>query len=127
MGAPVCTLKPSTPGPSAPPVYAGNIPPATADNLVQVVNAIRAVLTNGQSSGGSGGSGGYGGGGGFHSNQQNQFTVTNQVTKDIKVYDPNDPSGNTFVTVKQIVSLTLQNPYDHSSWVWNQSGGVPDS
>jgi hypothetical protein len=123
MGAPICTLKPTVPVPTNTDVFEPSIPVATPENLVQVVNAIRQTLVGAQGGGsGSGGGGNQGGnqGGGFTSNTQNQFKVINQVVKPVKVYDPNDPSGNTFVTVNQIVSLTMQNPYDKSTWVWNQ-------
>ena len=127
MGAPMCTLKPTVPAPTNTDVFEPSIPVATPANILQVVNALRQILVGGQGGGsGSGGGGNQGGqGNGFSSNQQNQFKVVNQVVSPIKVYDPNDPSGNTFVTVNQITSLTLQNPYDKSTWVWNQSGGVP--
>ena len=129
MGAPMCTLKPTIPPPSAPVVYANNITPATKDNLVDVVNALRNVIVGSQSTGGSGGGGqgggGGGGGGGAPNNKQNQFQQVDQVVNPIKVYDPNDPSGETYVTVNQIVSLTMRNPYDNSTWIWTAPGSTP--
>ena len=124
----MCTLKPTVPAPSAPKVYAANIPPATAANVVDVVNALRAAIVGGQSTGGYGG-GGQGGTqwGGFSTTKANQFQVVNQQVSTVKVYDPNDPTGQTYVTVKQITGLTMQNPYDGSTWQWNQSQGVPGS
>ena len=126
MGAPTCTLKPTKPGPNAPVVYAENIPPATPDNILQVVNAIRVYIMNGANGApGAPGQNGQNYGGGFQGFQPNQFKVSQQTVQDVKVYDPNDPTGNTYVTVRQITSLTLQNPYDKSTWTWNQSSSVP--
>ena len=126
MGAPMCTLKPTIPSPSAPVVYANNIPPANKDNLVDVVNALRNLVLGGQSTGGSGGGGQSGNtGGGFTSNEQNQFQVVEQIVTPIKVYDPNDPSGQTYVTVNQITGLRMQNPYDKSTWSWTAPGSTP--
>ena len=126
MGAPMCTLKPTIPSPSAPVVYANNIPPANKDNLVVVVNALRNVIVGGQSTGGSGGgSQAPNPNPGKSASAQNQFQQVDQVVTPIKVYDPNDPSGQTYVTVNQITSLTMHNPYDNSTWTWTAPGGTP--
>ena len=126
MGAPVCSTTP----PPAPQAKAGivvnSVPVATdLQSAIAAVNALRQVV-NGLLGANTTGNGGAGPGpapgqpktGGF--NATNQFQVQNQVVKTTRIYDPNDPSKQTYVDVNQVTALTMYNPVTKESWQWSQ-------
>jgi hypothetical protein len=154
MGAPVCLIDPRFKDPWAPTILSPSIPIANDGNLVDTVNALRSTvlaLTNQNTGGnnggfqpsdnasnpnnpnnnnnnnnnggnygndGNGGNGGNGGGG--------SFTVVNQVVQQVKIYDPNDASRNTFVTINQVIKLVLQQKTTGAIWIWNAPAIVPN-
>lgn len=128
MGAaPQCMLTPNEPNPTAPVINFPSIPVPNGQNTQAVLQALRNainVLTNQVS----------------NTNQtnnnntsnvvppqnQNQFQVTNQVVSNVKVYDPNDPTGQTYVTVAQVTALTMRNPVSGELWNWSAPANVPN-
>jgi len=129
MGAPVCQISPVSPPLSAPNVLTPSIPIATSDNLVTAVNAIRAVLlaqTN-QNASPAPPPANVGGGGAPAAAPQSQFIVARQVTQQVKVYDPNDPTHQTYVTVNQVTGLVMENQVTGQSWNWNATSNLPGS
>jgi len=118
--APVCRISPTPP----PTTYKGpltaSIPVATdLASAIAAVNALRAAMLagSGANSQGNGGAGpGPNPGGGF--SEKSQFQVTNQVIKPVRIYDPNDPTKQTYVDVNQVVSLQMANPVTKETWSW---------
>ena len=131
MGAPVCNINPKNPPPQSLAPTLPSIPIATdVPSLIAAVNALRQWIiqyTN-QGQGGSGGpnnqnqGGGTnpgggpknqnqgGGGGGTTGNLSNfaEKPNTRQTTTN-RIYDPNDPTNQTYVDVKQITGLSFSN------------------
>lgn len=121
MGAPVCNVSPTPPPQQPGAVYVPNIPVASdLPSAIAAVNAMRQVMmaSAGQNSSGFNPGPGPNPGGGFTS--KSQFQVTNQVITPVRIYDPNDPSKQTYVDVNQVVSLTMSNPVTKESWSWQQ-------
>ena len=132
MGAPMCQLGPVIPPqPSAPPVYSPNIPVITPNSIIPALQAVKQLL--GVSQNGSPAPNQYTTIGPINNNINNiinvvpsqsqlngpsNFRIGNQVTEDVDIFDPNDPSGQTFVTVNRTTALTLTNPATKQSWVW---------
>ncbi len=136
--APICNVTPPPETFETNKVYVPSIPPATNASLLSIVNTIRQaiiVMNSGPSGAGFGGGGGGGGaqpgpggpGGGFAEVKKSDFVVIKQIVTPVKVYDPNDPSKKTYVTVNQVTGLTLQNPITKQKWSWNQSNTLPNS
>ena len=123
MGAPVCNINPKNPPPQSLAPTLPSIPIATdVPSLIAAVNALRQWIiqyTN-QGQGGSGGpnnqnqGGGTtppgGRGGGTPGNLSNFAEVPNsRQTTTTRIYDPNDPTNQTYVDVKQITALDFAN------------------
>jgi len=144
MGAPVCLIDPRFKDPSAPTILSPSIPVANDGNLVDTVNALRSTvlaLTN-QNTGGSNG--------GFqiasnasnpnnpNNNNENNainnlaksasgdFAVVTQVIQQVKIYDPNDATKKTFVTINQVTKLVLTQKTTGATWTWNAPSAVPN-
>lgn len=124
MAAPECRVTPATPPPSPPTITTPSIPIATPANVVDVVNALREQINTlfnriSQLPGGS-----------LIANppQKNSvFKITNQTVTPVKIYDPNDPSKQTYVTVNQVTKLSMQNQNTKEIWEWSQPSSVPGS
>lgn len=125
MGAPICNVSPTPPPQTKTSPLVNNVPVATdLASAIQAVNALRQVINSllGQNTGGNGGAGpgpspikpGF--------SSQSQFQVTNQTITKTRIYDPNDPSKQTYVDVDQVVALTMQNPVTRETWQWAQPG-----
>lgn len=137
MGAPVCQIAPSQPNPEDPRVLTPSIPIANQNNLVDVVNALRALLMSafGQTGGGNNSNTNPGVQfNGFSTKQpppsptkKNGFTVVEQIVRPIRVYDPNDPSKQTFVDVQQVVGLKMFDTVTNQTWEWTAPYGTPTS
>ena len=123
MGAPVCNINPKNPPPQSLAPTLPSIPIATdVPSLIAAVNALRQWIiqyTN-QGQGGSGGpnnqnqGGGTtppgGGGGGTPGNLSNFTEVPNsRQTTTTRIYDPNDPTNQTYVDVQQITAINFAN------------------
>ena len=120
MGAPVCNISPKNPPPQSLAPTLPSIPIATdVPSLIAAVNALRQWIiqyTN-QGQGGSGGpnnqnqgGGTNPGGGGGGGNLSNFTEVPNsRQTTTTRIYDPNDPTNQTYVDVKQITALDFAN------------------
>lgn len=125
MGAPTCNVSPTPPPRAKTSPLVNNVPVAKdLASAIQAVNALRQVV-NGLIGQNTGGNGGVGPGPaplnpGFSS--QSQFQVTNQTITKTRIYDPNDPSKQTYVDVDQVVALTMQNPVTRETWQWAQPG-----
>jgi hypothetical protein len=129
MSAPVCNLTPSEPPATATVLTIPSIPLPTATNMQAVVTALRqTVLTltnqlnnltrqnNNNPSNNPPKT---------PQQQKSGFYVTHQTVSQVKVLDPNDPSGNTFVTVNQVTALQLVNKVTGEVWVWQAPAGIP--
>jgi hypothetical protein len=129
MGAPSCTVF------VKPPVQQGNaplvpsIPVPNANNIVQVLSAIRNYLitqgNNNNSGNGSNPGTVVGGVKVSDPKKQSSFVQVQQTVKPVKVYDPNDPSMQTYVTVQQIVNLQMTNQATGETWNWVAPGNTP--
>ena len=125
MGAPVCNINPKNPPPQSLAPTLPSIPIAIdLPSVIAAVNNIRQWIiqyTN-QGQGGSGGpnnqnkgggtnpGGGGGGGGGTPGQLSNFQEVPNsRQTTTTRIYDPNDPTQQTYVDVKQITALGFAN------------------
>jgi hypothetical protein len=147
MGAPVCLIDPRFKDPSAPTILSPSIPIANDGNLVSTVNALRSTvlaLTNQNTGGDNGGfqtsdnasnpnnpnnnndnnTSDQNSGGG--NNGSGNFAVVTQVIQQVKIYDPNDATGNTFVTINQVTKLVLQQKTTGAIWTWNAPAIVPN-
>lgn len=122
MGAPVCNINVSRLSGAKKTPSVPSIPIASNDlaSLAAAVNAMRQVIINllGQQAQPPGG-----GPGSPVSIKPSSFRVTNQNIQTVNVYDPNDSS--VFVTIRQVVGLTLENPTTGETWEWTQPGSVP--
>ena len=121
MGAPVCNINPKNPIP--PQSLAPTLPsiPIATDlpSLIAAVNALRqwVIQYTNQGQGGSGGrnnqnkGGGISpGSGGSNGNLSNFTEVPNsRQTTTTRIYDPNDPTNQTYVDVKQITAFNFAN------------------
>ena len=129
MGAPVCQIGPLVPNPSAPEVLVPSIPIATASNLVEVVNAIGQWINQQMGNTGNQHKGDQTFYGGFKTKStdpsRNTFKVVKQTIQPIKVYDPNDPTKQTYVTVNQVTGLTMYNPTSKETWLWKAPTSTP--
>ena len=124
MGAPICNVKPTPPPSTKLGPLVSQIPVATdLPSAIAAVNPMRAAMIASAGAGAQG-NGGVGPGpapnpgGGF--TEKSQFQVTNQVMKPTRIYDPNDPTKQTYIDVNQIVSLTMSNPVTKETWSWEQ-------
>ena len=135
MGAPVCLIDPRFKDPSAPTILSPSIPVANDGNLVSTVNALRSTvlaLTN-QNTGGDNG--------GFQTSDKasnplnplnplnpnnNSFAVVEQVVQQVKIYDPNDATKKTFVTINQVTKLVLLQEATGAAWIWTAPSAVPN-
>ena len=130
--APQCMLTPNEPNPSAPAINFPSIPVPNGQNTQAVLQALRNainVLTNQVShiNRNNNNNGQLFNNNGQHpSRHQNQFQVTNQVVSNIKVYDPNDPTQQTYVTVAQVTSLSLTDPVTRQVWNWSAPSSIPN-
>jgi hypothetical protein len=136
MGAPVCLIDPRFKDPSAPTILSPSIPVANDGNLVDTVNALRSTvlaLTN-QNTGGSNGGFQIAGNASNPNNPNNNnennasgdFTVDSQVIQQVKIYDPNDATRKTFVTINQVTKLVLKQKTTGAIWTWNAPAIVPN-
>ena len=135
--APVCNVNPPPQQFQTNPVYIPSVPPVvpTLASVVAAINVIRTginVLNPGNGGGGGGNNGGR--------NRTpppelfptvppapptSNFKVTKQNIQKVKIYDPNDPTGQTYVVVDQVTSLDLQNPISKQGWSWTQPANLP--
>ena len=112
MGAPVCNINPKNPPPQSLAPTLPSIPIAIdLPSVIAAVNNIRQWIiqyTNqGQGGGGGPNNQNQGGGGG---NLSNFTEVPNsRQTTTTRIYDPNDPTKQTYVDVKQITALDFAN------------------
>ncbi len=132
MGAPVCNISPKNPPPQSLAPALPSIPVATdLQSLIAAVNALRQLTIQyfnkvpGNSNigisipgppgapgapGEVGGGGGFvGGGGGFSPVGSFAEKPGSRTTVTTRIYDPNDPTNETYVDVKQITGLTFAN------------------
>ena len=115
MGAPVCNISPKNPPPQSLAPALPSIPVATdLASLIAAVNALRQLTIQ-------------------YFNQVPPSTNTTngpiltdfteipaaRVVTTTNIYDPNDPTGETFVTVAQITGLTFANNAGQTI-VWSQ-------
>ena len=123
MGAPVCNINPKNPAPISLAPALPSIPVATdLASLIAAVNALRQLTIQyfnqvpGNSNTGFNGTpgqpgapGAVGGGGGFSPVGSFAETPGSRTTVTTRIYDPNDPTNETYVDVKQITGLTFAN------------------
>ena len=120
MGAPVCNINPKNPPPQSLAPTLPSIPIAIdLPSVIAAVNNIRQWIiqyTNQGQGGGGGpnnqnqGGGTNPGGGGGGGNLSNFTEVPNsRQTTTTRIYDPNDPTNQTYVDVKQITALDFAN------------------
>ena len=130
MAAPVCNINPKNPPPQSKAPALPSIPIATdLPSLIAAVNALRqwVIQFTNQGQGGSGGpnnqnrgGGTSPGGGGSGGNLSNFTEVPNsRQTTTTRIYDPNDPTNQTYVDVKQITVLNFANKTGQTI-VWSQ-------
>jgi len=130
MGAPVCNINPKNPPPQSKAPALPSIPIATdLPSLIAAVNTLRqwVIQFTNQGQGGSGGpnnqnrgGGTSPGGGGSGGNLSNFTEVPNsRQTTTTRIYDPNDPTNQTYVDVKQITVLNFANKTGQTI-VWSQ-------
>jgi hypothetical protein len=146
--APICNVNPPPQQFQTNPVYMPSVPPVvpTLASVAAAVNAIRTTLNtlnggggiggggngggngNNGKPGGGGGRGSGGGGGGRIPSQPlpaSDFKVIKQTVQQVKVYDPNDPSKQTFVVVNQVTGLSLRDSISKQGWSWTQPANIP--
>lgn len=146
--APVCYVNPQPQQFATNPVFLSSIPPAvptSLGHLAAILNMFRqnaivqgdgiiggSTSTSGTAAGSSGG--GDKGGKGQPTKQPNpqkqpasNFVLESQNIKKVKVYDPNDTSGETFVTVNQITALTMVSKTTGQKWIWTAPAGLNPS
>ena len=132
MGAPVCNISPKNPAPISLAPALPSIPVATdLASLIAAVNALRQLTiqyfnqvpgnsntgfngTPGQpgkpgTPGGPGKPGTPGGGGGFSAIGNFAEDVPARTVVTTRIYDPNDPTNETYVDVEQITGLKFAN------------------
>ena len=125
MGAPVCNISPKNPAPISLAPALPSIPVATdLQSLIAAVNALRQLtiqyfnqvpsnsdtgVNNPGPIGAPGAPGAVGGGGGFSPVGSFAETPGSRTTVTTRIYDPNDPTNETYVDVKQITGLTFAN------------------
>jgi len=130
MGAaPQCMLTPNEPDPSAPAINFPSIPVPNGQNTLAVLQALRNainVLTNQVSHINRNNNNNNQNNNVPPPNNRNQFHITNQVVKNVKVFDPNDPTGQTYVTVAQVTALTMRNPVSGDLWNWSAPANIPN-
>src|ERR1039458_7691342 len=110
MGAPVCNINPANPPPSSKAPALPSIPPASdLASVIAAVNALRQLVIQyfGQVPSGGGGNtyitnpqtpgnpNNPGGGGNFAE------VPSGRVTTTTRIYDPNDPTQQTYIDVSQ--------------------------
>lgn len=139
MGAPVCNINPKNPVPTSLTPNLPAIPLATNDlaSIVAALNAIRQWIQQFSNSipqsnvnfnfnpDNPGNINNYyqnGGGGGPNPGAAGDFSevTASRVTTDQQIYDPNDPTGQTYVTVSQITGLKFTNKLGQTV-VWQQT------
>ena len=126
MGAPVCNISPKNPAPISLAPALPSIPVATdLQSLIAAVNALRQLTIQyfnqvpgnsniGISIPGPPGAPGApgevgGGGGGFSPVGSFAESPGSRTTVTTRIYDPNDPTNETYVDVNQITGLTFAN------------------
>ena len=123
MGAPVCNISPKNPPPQSKAPALPLIPVATdLQSLIAAVNALRQLTIQyfnqvpGNSNTGFNGTPGQpgepgtpGGGGGFSPVGSFAESPGSRTTVTTRIYDPNDPTNETYVDVQQITGLTFAN------------------
>ena len=125
MGAPVCNISPKNPAPISLAPALPSIPVATdLASLIAAVNALRQLtiqyfnqvpsnsdtgVNNPGPIGAPGAPGAVGGGGGFSPVGSFAETPGSRTTVTTRIYDPNDPTNETYVDVNQITGLTFAN------------------
>lgn len=128
----VCNVNPPGQTFETNPVYVPNIPPVTTDpaSIAAAVNAIRQAIltmTGGAGSNNTTNNTGQPGPGPGPGNPgvsfppppgKNNFTVITQIVTPVKIYDPSDPTNQTYVTVNQVTGLTLNDPVTKQNWTW---------
>ena len=140
MGAPVCNINTKNPAPISLAPALPSIPVATdLQSLIAAVNALRQLTIQyfnqvpGNSNTGFNGTPGQpgtigapgapgtvgGGGGGFSPVGSFAETPGSRTTVTTRIYDPNDPTNETYVDVKQITGLTFANKTGQTI-VWSQ-------
>ena len=132
MGAPICTTTPTPASQTFASPLVNSIPVASdLPSAIAAVNALRQVINGmfGANTQGNGGNSGTGQaplkpGGGF---SVSQFQQSNQTVTKVRIYDPNDPSKQTYVDVNQVTSLTMTNPITKETWKWSQPPQQPGS
>ncbi len=134
MGAPVCNINPKNPVPTSLTPNLPAIPLATNDlaSIVAALNAIRQWIQqfsnsipqsnvnfnfNPDNPGNTNNY--YNNGGGSAAGDFSEVTAS-RVTTDQQIYDPNDPTGQTYVTVSQITGLKFTNKLGQTV-VWKQT------
>ena len=123
MGAPVCNINPKNPPPQSLAPALPSIPVATdLQSLIAAVNALRQLTIQyfnqvpGNSNTGFNGTPGQpgkpgtpGGGGGFSAIGNFAEDVPARTVVTTRIYDPNDPTNETYVDVEQITGLKFAN------------------
>ena len=123
MGAPVCNISPKNPPPQSTAPALPSIPVATdLQSLIAAVNALRQLTIQyfnqvpGNSNTGFNGTPGQpgkpgtpGGGGGFSAIGNFAEDVPARTVVTTRIYDPNDPTNETYVDVEQITGLKFAN------------------
>jgi hypothetical protein len=136
--APVCNVNPPPQQFQTNPVYIPSVPPVvpTLASVVAAINVIRTGINVLNPGNGGGGGGGNNGGRNRTPPPElfptvppapptSNFKVTKQNIQKVKIYDPNDPTGQTYVVVDQVTSLDLQNPISKQGWSWTQPANLP--
>ena len=123
MGAPVCNINPKNPPPQSKAPALPSIPVATdLQSLIAAVNALRQLTIQyfnqvpGNSNTGFNGTPGQpgepgtpGGGGGFSAIGNFAEDVPARTVVTTRIYDPNDPTNETYIDVQQITGLRFAN------------------
>ena len=133
MGAPVCNISPKNPPPQSKAPALPSIPVATdLQSLIAAVNALRQLTIQyfnqvpGNSNTGFNGTPGQpgepgtpGGGGGFSAIGNFAEDVPARTVVTTRIYDPNDPTNETYVDVEQITGLKFANQTGQTI-LWSQ-------
>ena len=120
MGAPVCNINPKNPAPISLAPALPSIPVATdLASLIAAVNALRQLTIQYFNQVPSNSDTVVNNGGGF--SPVGSFTETpgSRTTVTTRIYDPNDPTNETYVDVEQITGLTFANKTGQTI-IWSQ-------
>lgn len=129
MGAPVCNVNPANPPPQSVAPKLPSIPLASTDplSLQNAVNAIRQWIIQYTNQTNSAGNNSVN-----ITNPGNKvgtvtkpaitanFNVTSQRTTITRIYDPNDPTKQTYVDVEQVVGVEWQDLVSGQLITWSQ-------